>query len=245
MRSILIAGATSAIAQEVAKHFAAENASFLLAGRDPQKLAAVSDDLNARGAKQVETVEVDFLDLSACPALIEGAVERLGGLDVLLVAHGTLPDQAACESDPVLALQEFSLNALSAMALLIPAANHFEAQGSGRLAVITSMAGVRGRRSNYVYGAAKASVSAFMEGLRGRMAEAGVSVTDIRPGFVDTPMTAQIPKNPLFASAAAVGARSYRAIIAGTDVIYVPWFWRWIALVIQLIPRPIFKKLNF
>jgi short-subunit dehydrogenase len=245
MRRILIAGATSAIAQEVAKHFAAENASFLLAGLYDPQLAAVAEDLMARGAKQVETLELDFLDLAACPGVIEKAVKRLGGLDVLFIAHGTLPDQAACEHDPARTLREFSLNVLSTIALLIPAANHFEAQGSGRLAVITSMAGVRGRRSNYVYGAAKASVSTFLEGLRCRMAAAGVQVTDIRPGFVDTPMTAHLPKNPLYASPEVVGERAYRAIVAGADVVYVPWFWRWIALVIQLIPRPIFKKLNF
>jgi hypothetical protein len=242
---ILIAGATSAIAQETAKRFAAEGASFLLAARDAQKLAAVADDLRARGAKQVETAEIDLQDLSRCPLLIDETRERLGGLDIVLVAHGTLPDQTACESDVELALQAISLNALSVVALLVPAAAHFEVQGSGCLAVITSMAGVRGRRSNYVYGAAKAAVSAFLEGLRGRMAAAGVAVVDVRPGFVDTPMTAHLPKNPLFASARSVGERVHRAIAAGEDVVYAPWYWRWIALVIQLIPRRIFKKLSF
>jgi short-subunit dehydrogenase len=242
---ILIAGATSAIAQETAKRFAADGASFLLAARDPQKLAAVADDLSARGAKQVETTAIDLHDLSRCAHLIEESRQRLGGLDVVLVAHGTLPDQAACEGDVELALQAISLNALSVVALLVPAAAHLEVQGSGCLAVITSMAGVRGRRSNYVYGAAKAAVSAFLEGLRGRMAAVGVAVVDIRPGFVDTPMTAHLPKNPLFASARSVGEQVYRAILAGKDVVYTPWYWRWIALVIQLIPRPIFKKLSF
>jgi len=245
VRRILIAGATSAIAQEAAKRFAAEGASFLLVARDPQKLAAVADDLRARGAKQVETAEVDLQDLSRCALLIEEARKQLGGLDIVLVAHGTLPDQAACEADTELALQAISLNALSVVALLIPAAAHFEVQGSGCVAVITSMAGVRGRRSNYVYGSAKAAVSTFLEGLRGRMSAAGVAVIDIRPGFVDTPMTAHLPKNPLFASARSVGERVYRAILAGTDVVYTPWYWRWIALLIQLIPRPIFKKLSF
>jgi decaprenylphospho-beta-D-erythro-pentofuranosid-2-ulose 2-reductase len=245
VRRILIAGATSAIAQEAAKRFAAEGASLLLAARDPQKLAAVADDLRARGAKQVETAEVDLRDLSRCALLTEQTRERLGGLDVVLVAHGTLPDQAACEADVELALEAISLNTLSVVALLIPAAAHFEVQGSGCLAVITSMAGVRGRRSNYVYGAAKAAVSAFLEGLRARMAAVGVAVVDIRPGFVDTPMTDHLPKNPLFASAQSVGARVYRAIVAGEDVVYAPWYWRWIALLIQLIPRRIFKKLSF
>jgi short-subunit dehydrogenase len=244
MRRILITGATSAIAQEAAKHFAAEGDAFFLVGRDPDKLAAVADDLRARGAKGVASAVVDLLDLPRCSRLIDEAVEQLGGLDTLLVAQGTLPDQAECEVDPVLSLREFTLNAMSPIALLIGAAAHFETQGSGCLAVITSMAGVRGRRSNYVYGAAKAAVSTFLEGLRGRMGDAGVSVVDIRPGFVDTPMTAHLPKNPLFVGAAPVGERVYRAMVAGDGVVYTPWYWRWIALAIQLIPRSIFSKLS-
>lgn len=243
MRRILITGATSAIAQEAAKYFAADGDAFFLVGRDPDKLAAVADDLRARGANEVASAVVDLLDLPRCSRLIDEAAEQLGGLDTLLVAQGTLPDQAECEADSALSLREFSLNAMSPIALLIRAAAHFETQGSGCLAVITSMAGVRGRRSNYVYGAAKAAVSTFLEGLRSRMGDAGVSVVDIRPGFVDTPMTAHLPKKALFATAASVGERVYRAMGSGDAVVYAPWFWRWIALVIQLIPRSIFSKL--
>jgi decaprenylphospho-beta-D-erythro-pentofuranosid-2-ulose 2-reductase len=243
MRRILITGATSAIAQEAARHFAADGDAFLLVARNPDKLAAVANDLRARGAKEVETAVVDLLDLARCSRLIDEAVEKLGGLDALLVAQGTLPDQAACEADPVQTLREFSLNAMGPITLLLRAAAHFENQGSGCLAVITSVAGVRGRRSNYVYGSAKAAVSTFLEGLRGRMGDAGVSVVDIRPGFVETPMTAHLPKNLLFATAASVGKRVYRALGSGDAVVYAPWFWRWIALAIQLIPRSIFAKL--
>jgi short-subunit dehydrogenase len=128
--------------------------------------------------------------------------------------------------------------------LLLRAATHFENQGSGCIAAITSVAGVRGRRSNYVYGASKATVSTFLEGLRGRVAHAGVSVVDIRPGFVETPMTAHLPKKSLFATAASVGERVYRAMVSGDAVVYTPWFWRWAALAIQLIPRSIFSKLS-
>jgi short-subunit dehydrogenase len=240
-----LTGATSAIAQAAARPFATDGDSLVLAGRDPDRLQSVADDLRARGAARIETLEIDFLETGRCAGVVEQARELLGGLDVLLVAQGTLPDQAACESDVEQTLREHSLNMTSTIALLVPAANLFEAQGHGCLAVITSIAGVRGRRSNYVYGAAKAGVSAFLEGLRGRMAACGVSVVDIRPGFVDTPMTADIPKNPLFASAADVGQRVYRAVSRGEDVVYTPWFWRWIALVLQCIPRAIFKRLNF
>ena len=244
MRRILITGATSAIAQEAARHFASNGDAFLLVARDPDKLAAVADDLRARGASRVETAIVDLIDLARSSRLIDETVDKLGGLDALLVAQGTLPDQAACEADPVQTLREFSLNAMGPITLLLRAATHFENQGSGCIAAITSIAGVRGRRSNYVYGAAKAAVSTFLEGLRGRLGDTGVSVVDIRPGFVDTPMTAHLPKNPLFATAAPVGKRVYRAMLSGDDVVYAPWFWRWIALAIQLTPRSIFVKLS-
>jgi len=244
MRRILITGATSAIAQEAARHFAADGDAFLLVGRNPDKLAAVADDLRARGAQEVRTEVVELIDFARCSRLIDEAVEQLGGLDALLVAQGTLSDQSACEADPVQTLREFSLNAMGPITLLLKAAAYFETQHSGCLAVITSIAGVRGRRSNYVYGSAKAAVSTFLEGLRGRMGDAGVSVVDIRPGFVDTPMTAHLPKKTLFATAASVGERIYRAMVAGDDVVYTPWFWRWIALVIRLIPRSIFVKLS-
>jgi len=245
LRRVAIAGATSAIAQEAARCFARDGASLFLAARDPEKLSAVADDLRARGAAQVETQRVDLADLERCRALPAEALARLGALDVLLVAHGTLPDQAACERDPEQALREISLNGLSAIALAASAASLFESQGSGCIAVITSVAGVRGRRSNHVYGAAKAAVSTYLEGLRGRMLEFGVPVVDIRPGFVDTPMTADIEKNRLFASAQSVGQRVYRAIGAGEGVVYTPWFWRWIMLVIRLIPGRIFSRLRF
>jgi short-subunit dehydrogenase len=240
-----LTGATSAIAQAAARRFAADGDSLVLAGRGLDRLENVADDLRAHGAERVETLEIDFLDIGRCPGLVGQARDLLGGLDVLLIAQGTLPDQTACERDAELTLREHSLNTTSAIALLVPAANLFEDQRHGCLAVITSIAGVRGRRSNYVYGSAKAGVSAFLEGLRGRMAASGVSVVDVRPGFVDTPMTADTPKNPLFASPADVGRRVHRAVCRGEDVVYTPWFWRWIALVIQCIPRPVFKRLNF
>ncbi len=243
MKRILITGATSAIAQEAARLFAVDGADFLLVGRSAEKLMAVADDLRGRGAGRVEAEVVDLIDLARCSRLIDEAAEKLGGLDAVLVAQGSLPDQAECEANPLKTLFEFSLNAMGPITLMLRAATYFEKQQSGCLAVITSVAGVRGRRSNYVYGSAKAAVSTFMEGLRGRLREAGVSVVDIRPGFVDTPMTAHLPKNAIFASAAAVGKRIHRAIIKGDDVVYAPWFWRWIALVIQLLPRTIFLKL--
>ncbi|HVO84809.1 MAG TPA: SDR family NAD(P)-dependent oxidoreductase, partial [Syntrophobacteria bacterium] len=169
MERILIIGATSAIAQATARLFAAEGASLFLVGRDPEKLRAVADDLRVRGAPQVETMTMDAAEYDRHQGIIEEARRFLGGLDTALIAHGTLPDQKACETSFDLTRREFATNALSVISLLTHLANSFERQGSGTLAVISSVAGDRGRQSNYVYGAAKAAVTTFLSGLRGRL----------------------------------------------------------------------------
>jgi decaprenylphospho-beta-D-erythro-pentofuranosid-2-ulose 2-reductase len=154
-----------------------------------------------------------------------------------LIAHGTLPDQGACQASFDTARREFEVNALSVLSLLTLAANRFEQQRSGTIAVISSVAGERGRQSNYLYGAAKGAVSLFLQGLRNRLSKSGVQVVTILPGFVDTPMTADFPKGPLWAQPDAVARDIVRAIEGGRDVLYTPWFWRWIMLIIRTIPE--------
>lgn len=244
MLKILIVGATSAIAQATARHFAADGAAFFLVGRNPEKLAAVADDLRVYGASRAETFALDLNHVERHAEMINTAVETLGGLDAALIAHGTLTDQAAAQADVALVLREINTNALSAMAVLTLLANHFEAQRRGSIAVIASVAGDRGRGSNYVYGAAKAALIAFTSGLRNRLHKSGVHVLTVKPGLVDTPMTAGLKKGPLFASPARVGADIYRAMKRGQNELYTPWFWRYIMLVIVHIPEAIFKRLS-
>lgn len=243
MTNVLIIGATSAIAQATARRFAAEGARFFLVGRDGSKLAAVADDLRVRGAAGAETYLLDVNNLEKHAAMIEAAVTALGTIDAALIAHGTLGDQTASETLVVEALREWSTNATSVIALLTLLANLFERQRHGTIAVISSVAGDRGRRSNYVYGAAKAALNVFLGGLRGRMHAAGVAVVTIKPGLVDTPMTAAIPKNLLFASPERVAQDIHRAMARGTAVVYTPWFWRYVMLLIRAIPEPLFRKL--
>jgi short-subunit dehydrogenase len=136
-------------------------------------------------------------------------------------------------------------NGLSPISLCTLLAQRFEAQGHGCIAVITSVAGDRGRQSNYVYGTAKGMVSRFLEGLRNRLAAHGVAVVDIRPGFVDTPMTAAIvKKGPLWSQPDTLAAGIVRAIDAGRDIVYLPGYWRWIMGVIRHIPEPVFKRMR-
>ena len=244
MTNVLIVGATSAIAHETAKHFAAAGDRLFLVARNAEKLATVANDLSVRGAAQVETFVLDVNDFDRHQEMLRAAEDALGPLDVVLIAHGVLPDQKAAEQDVSLALDAFKTNALSVIALLTPIANTFEKRGRGTIAVISSVAGDRGRQSNYVYGAAKAAVTAFLSGLRNRLYRAGVQVITIKPGMVDTPMTAHMRKGPLFASPEKVGEDIYNAILKGKDVVYTPWYWRIIMKVIVHIPESIFKRLK-
>ena len=245
MRKILIIGATSAIAEAAARIFATRGDALFLIARNAEHLRAVVADLNIRGAARADSATLDVTDFAAHDAVIEKAERDLGGIDIALIAHGTLSDQAQCEQSADVMRREFDVNALSTLALLTALANRMEARRSGTLAVISSVAGDRGRQSNYVYGAAKAAVSTFLGGLRQRLAKSGVTVLTIKPGFVDTPMTAGIAnKGALWAQPDRVAAGIVQAIDRGRNIVYLPWFWRWIMLVIRHIPEPLFKRLK-
>jgi short-subunit dehydrogenase len=240
---VLIVGATSAIAGETAKEFSREGAHLFLTGRDPERLTAVADDLRVRGAAWVETAVLNVADLASHRPVLDLAVASLGGIDVALVAHGTLPNQDQCQKQVNETVEALHLNFTATIALLTLLANQLESQRYGCLAVITSVAGSRGRQSNYVYGAAKGGVEIFLQGLRGRLFQSHVTVLTIKPGLVDTPMTAGLKKNPLFADPARVGRGIHRAISRRKDVVYLPWFWRPIMGVLTSLPERVFKRL--
>jgi short-subunit dehydrogenase len=244
MQKILIVGATSAIAEASARVLAARGDALFLAGRDALRLQAIAADLKVRGAGLAETHEFDARALDRFQDLLEAATQRLGGLDAALIAHGTLSDQAACQHSTDQLREEFDVNALSVMALCTHLANRFETQGHGTIAVISSVAGDRGRQSNYVYGSAKAAVTAFTSGLRQRLYPKGVRVVTIKPGFVSTPMTAAFNKGALWATPVAVAADIVRAMDRGTAVLYTPWFWRPIMWVIRSVPETVFRRLR-
>jgi decaprenylphospho-beta-D-erythro-pentofuranosid-2-ulose 2-reductase len=244
MKRILIMGATSAIAEATARRFASRGDSLFLVGRNTQRLQAVAEDLMVRGAHAAHTYVLDARDIERYPAMLDSAAEQMGGIDAALIAHGTLSDQSACQSSTELTLQEFTTNALSFIALCTQLANRFEAHQQGVIAVISSVAGDRGRQSNYVYGAAKAAVTAFTSGLRQRLYSKGVRVVTIKPGFVDTPMTAAFKKGALWASPEGVATSIVRAMDRGTPVIYTPAFWRPIMWIIRAIPEHVFRRLK-
>ncbi len=210
--------------------------------RDAQRLQVVADDLRVRGAKQVETLAVDLNELERHNGIIEGAWQALGDVDLVFIAHGTMADQVTVQQRWELALQEFKTNFLSVASLLTIVANRFEERRHGTVAVISSPAGDRGRQSNYVYGAAKGALTIFAGGLRNRLSKSGVTVITIKPALVDTRMTAHMKKGLLWVKPDVIARGIVRAVDAKRDVVYLPWFWRWIMLVIRLIPERIFKK---
>jgi decaprenylphospho-beta-D-erythro-pentofuranosid-2-ulose 2-reductase len=219
-------------------------AHFFLVARSKDKLTAVAQDLLVRGALRVDMIVTDLDDAQAHPQMLAVATSQMGTIDLALLAHGVLGDQTAAERDYAVAEQVLVTNFLSAVSLLTWLANYCESQGRGTLAVISSVAGDRGRKSNYVYGASKAGLDAFLSGLRNRCYRAGVQVLTIKPGFVATPMTAHIPKNRLFATPEQVAAGILNAVRTRKDVVYVPWFWRPIMTIIKAIPERVFKARN-
>ncbi len=244
MNSVLIIGATSAIAQSTAKLYADNNCKLYLLARDNEKLKIISDDLNTRGAKAVQFALLDMNDLEQHERVIQAVSDFLGHIDLALLAYGTLPDQSLCEENPSHLQHALQTNANSTIVFISQLARIFETQKDGTLAIITSVAGDRGRQSNYVYGAAKAAVSTYLSGLRNSLYQSGVNVLDIRPGFVDTPMTAQFKKGLLWAQPETIANGIVKAVQKRKSVVYLPFFWRPVMWLICRIPEPIFKRLS-
>lgn len=243
LNRVVLFGATSAIAIAVARQLASANAQLFLVARNAERLQAVAADLRVRGAQRVDVAVADLADASQHAGLVAGAKAALVTIDAALIAHGTLPDQAGCERDAALALQQISINFLSPASILTELANVMAEQGLGRIGVIGSVAGDRGRMSNYVYGSAKGGLGVFVQGLRHRLGQQGVSVTLIKPGFVATPMTAHIARGgPLWASPEKVSSDIIKALQRGAATLYTPWFWAGIMAIIRNVPDFIFGK---
>lgn len=244
MKRILIIGATSAIAEQCARIWAAKGDSFHLVARNEQHVQTIAADLKVRGASEVTTYCADLNDIEKHIALLDMAEEALGSVDIVLIAHGTLSNQKKCELSVDKTLAEIKTNALSTISLLTLIANRFEEKSNGTICVISSVAGDRGRASNYVYGSAKAMVTTFLSGLRQRLNNSNIAVVTIKPGFVDTPMTSAFKKGPLWAKPNAVASKIVKAIDKKRSEIYVPVFWLLIMMVIKLIPSKLFKRIS-
>lgn len=239
---VLVVGATSAIAADIARLYANRGARLVLIARNAERVAALASTL---GSAVVATRTADFTDTAAAEPLVSAAWEALGGLDVVCIAHGLLGDQLATERDVRAAEEVIATNFTSVVAFVIPVANRMQGAGTGHIAVLSSVAGDRGRPRNYTYGAAKAGLSAYLQGLRTRLWPDGVQVHTFKLGPVDTPMTATHRKHALFAKPATVAARVVAAIDAGVPEAYVPGFWRPIMSVVRNAPERLIQRLPF
>lgn len=242
---VLILGATSPIARELALRFARDGADLYLAGRDLAEAGRIAQDLAVRTGCAARAGAFDAADFASHAGFVRHTIHELGGLDGVVVAFGTLGDEAAAQSDPTEALKTISQNFTGAVSIMTLLADHLKAQERGFVIVLASVAGDRGRARNYVYGSAKGALALFAQGLRGRLARSGVHVMTAKLGFVDTRMTWGRDGLVLTASPEKAAEKIYAAWRRGAEVAYVPGFWRPIMAAIKIVPERFFKRLSF
>ena len=240
---VLVFGANSAICHELLKVYAKEGANYFLVGRNQTNLTAVADDLQARGGLIKGVASYDFNEWQQHQTCVLRARDALGSFDIVIVAHGSLPDQPQCETDASAVKACMDDNFTSAAIIIQACAQQLSLQGYGTLAVLSSVAGDRGRKSNYVYGAAKAGIDALLQGLQGRFSGSGVKVVNIKPGMIATPMTASMKHGPIWSTPEAIAPVLHKAIASGRPVCYAPSYWRLIMLIIRTLPTAILAKL--
>jgi decaprenylphospho-beta-D-erythro-pentofuranosid-2-ulose 2-reductase len=243
-QAVLIVGPTSSIARALAKQMAIAGDRLYLAGRDLPEVQRIARDLQIRYRTVVGTGDFDANDVASHPALIREAIANLEGLDCAILAVGELGDQAEAEASFEEARRIIQSNYTGVVSLLMQIATHMERQRRGTIVAIASVAGDRGRRSNYVYGSAKGALALYLQGLRARLFHAGVHVLTVKPGFVDTKMTFGRPGMFLMASPQTIARGILAAIRGRREVVYLPAFWSPIMAVIRLVPEPIFKRLR-
>jgi decaprenylphospho-beta-D-erythro-pentofuranosid-2-ulose 2-reductase len=246
MNKVIILGATSGIALEVERQLARRGCELLLVGRSAQRLAELQADLAARGAQQVLAYAADLAAIPRHAAIYDFARRNFADFDTVLLAYGSMQDQQVSENSIDALLEELQTNFVSATALLTLFAADLERRGMGCLAAITSVAGDRGRRSNYVYGSAKGGLSLFLQGLRSRLHPAGVRVITIKPGPVQTLMTDHLANASRFAEPERVARDIVHALERrAPDVLYTPKVWRYVMGAVKQIPEAVFKRLSF
>lgn len=249
-RKTFVLGALSAMATASARRLAGSGSSFVLAGRDAEQLEREADDLRARGARSVSVEALDLTDMTRCDDVLERAAEAMGGLDTVLLFYGVLGDQDRAEREPEHAATILDVNFTSAAHWVLASARALETHAGSRGVLVTasSVAGDRGRRSNFVYGAAKGGLSVLIQGLSHKWAaaEGAPRAVNLKLGFVDTPMTDGVNKGgPLWAKPDDIAEIVERAVRKpGGPTVYAPWFWRWIMLAIRTTPAAIFNKVN-
>jgi decaprenylphospho-beta-D-erythro-pentofuranosid-2-ulose 2-reductase len=245
-KKIIIVGATSAIAEHCARLWLQKKpVDLTLVGRDTQRIERVATDLKVRNPEsEIRIVKAGFLEPEEIKATVANIIHS-GDVDVVLIAHGSLPEQADCQDDLTACRDALNTNGISPVLYAEAFAKQMEKANHGTIALIGSVAGDRGRKSNYVYGAAKGLVTRYAQGLQHRFASTGVKVVLIKPGPTDTPMTAHLKeKGAKLASVESVAKQIVEGVEAGKPVIYVPGKWRLIMMIIRHLPSLIFNKMD-
>lgn len=242
MKKIVVIGATSGIAQAICRQYAEQKNELFLIARNRDHLESLSKDIAIRSGRPCGFALFDAKENQKIEHCLESALAMLSEIDVLVIAHGTLPSQEKCRDNLSEALLEFQINATSYIGLMTLFGNYFRKEKKGSMVVFSSCAGDRGRKSNYLYGATKAAISTFSSGLRASLHSDGVHVMTVKPGFVDTPMTADFKKNFLWASPDKVASAVIKAVECKKSVLYVPRFWSYIMLIIKHLPEFLMRK---
>ena len=243
----VILGATSGIAVATARRLAQQNCKLTLLARNADALQEVASDLSVRGASEVNSIPSDLAAEKDQASVIKSISEQHGQIDGMLIFYGILGDQSQAETDIEHARSIMHVNFNSAAEWVLAGAQTMEAQGSGVMLAVSSVAGDRGRRSNFVYGASKAGLSVLMQGLAHKWAakSSKLRAVNMKLGFVDTPMTAHIEKGgPLWAQPDDIAKVIEKALTKGGPNVYAPWFWRWVMLAIRVTPGFVFNKVN-
>jgi decaprenylphospho-beta-D-erythro-pentofuranosid-2-ulose 2-reductase len=243
---VAVVGATRGMGRALARLMAERGDALCLLGRDAAELEAANRDLLARGARgPIATARLDLAEPAGFAAALDAADRALAAFDTLVVTAGEFAPQESLERDPARLERLLDVNFTATAVLCQQAAERLAGRGGGTLCAFSSVAGDRARRSNYLYGASKAGLSAFLEGLGLAYAGRGVRVVCVRPGFVKTAMTAGLPVPPFAGEPDAVARVVLRAIDRGTPVVYAPPIWRFIMLAIRLLPRAVMRRVRF
>jgi len=252
LKKVLVLGATSTVAMKVIELLAKEKVDLYLVARSQEKLEIFAEKLKNQIQNTQNKIDqkmtikrFNVQHFDEHEELIQDALKTLGGLDLVFVAYGSMTDQKKCHENWLELKNQWEINFLSVTSYLHYCTQHFQKQGWGQIGVITSVAGDRGRQSNYSYGVSKGALSIYLQGLRNRLYPFHISVTDIKLGFVDSPMTKDLAKRFFICSPTYAAKLILWAIKKKSDIIYIPNFWKWIMLIIKMIPESLFKKMNF
>jgi decaprenylphospho-beta-D-erythro-pentofuranosid-2-ulose 2-reductase len=244
VQSVLVLGAGSDIAHATLRVLVKRRTrTIVLAARDTEALSPLADELCALGAERVETAVFDALDTSGHAALVDDVFDRVGDIDLALFAFGVLGDQQQAERERDAAVDIARVNYLGPLSVGVPVAQRMRAQGHGTIVVLSSVAGERARRSNFVYGSSKAGMDAFFQGLGDSLVGSGVKVMIVRPGFVHTKMTDGMEAALFPTTADAVAQAIVRGLERGSETVWVPSTLRYVMSGLRHVPRPIFRKL--